>query len=417
MLYSMQISAVKNPVDYVSTLVGTQSKFELSTGNTYPATALPWGMNFWTPQTGKMGDGWAYTYDADKIRGFKQTHQPSPWMNDYGQFSIMPITGGLVFDQDQRASWFSHKAEVAKPYYYKVYLADHDVTTELVPTERAVMFRFTYPETKNAYVVIDAFDKGSYVKVIPEENKIIGYSTKNSGGVPENFKNYFVIQFDKPFTFTSGVKENNILPNETEVQGNHSGALISELCPGTVPEARRFLIRNRLIAALSSTLIVAQARARSGALNTAGWANELNRRVFAVPGDVTMPHNTGCNRLIQEGQASIICSLTDIDEFCHAAHRPQSADAADNDDEPSEESTDTSLSQPTNATAAILKAIRTCSAKYGHVSTDGLLAILAESNPGEYSISRISMELGLMELNGLICTQHGNITITDASAT
>ncbi|GLL55480.1 alpha-1 2-mannosidase [Bacteroides finegoldii] len=226
MLYSLQSSAVKNPVDYVSTLVGTQSKFELSTGNTYPATALPWGMNFWTPQTGKMGDGWAYTYDADKIRGFKQTHQPSPWMNDYGQFAIMPITGGLVFDQDRRASWFSHKAEVAKPYYYKVYLADHDVTTELAPTERAVMFRFTYPETKNAYVIVDAFDKGSYVKVIPEENKIIGYSTKNSGGVPENFKNYFVIQFDKPFTFVSTVFENNILPNETEAKGNHTGAVI-----------------------------------------------------------------------------------------------------------------------------------------------------------------------------------------------
>ena len=225
-LYSLQSSAVKNPVDYVSTLVGTQSKFELSTGNTYPATALPWGMNFWTPQTGKMGDGWAYTYDADKIRGFKQTHQPSPWMNDYGQFAIMPITGGLVFDQDQRASWFSHKAEVAKPYYYKVYLADHDVTTELAPTERAVMFRFTYPETKNAYVIVDAFDKGSYVKVIPEENKIIGYSTKNSGGVPENFKNYFVIQFDKPFTFVSTVFENNILPNEIEAKGNHTGAVI-----------------------------------------------------------------------------------------------------------------------------------------------------------------------------------------------
>ena len=225
-LYSLQSSAVKNPVDYVSTLVGTQSKFELSTGNTYPATALPWGMNFWTPQTGKMGDGWAYTYDADKIRGFKQTHQPSPWMNDYGQFAIMPVTGGLVFDQDRRASWFSHKAEVAKPYYYKVYLADHDVTTELAPTERAAMFRFTYPETKNAYVIVDAFDKGSYVKIIPEENKIIGYSTKNSGGVPENFKNYFVIQFDKPFTFISTVSENNILPNETEAKGNHTGAVI-----------------------------------------------------------------------------------------------------------------------------------------------------------------------------------------------
>ena len=225
-LYSLQSSAVKNPVDYVSTLVGTQSKFELSTGNTYPATALPWGMNFWTPQTGEMGNGWAYTYNADKIRGFKQTHQPSPWMNDYGQFAIMPITGGLVFDQDRRASWFSHKAEVSRPYYYKVYLADHDVTTELAPTERAVMFRFTYPETKNSYVIVDAFDKGSYVKVIPEENKIIGYSTKNSGGVPENFKNYFVIYFDKPFTFVSAVSENNILPNETEVKGNHTGAII-----------------------------------------------------------------------------------------------------------------------------------------------------------------------------------------------
>ena len=225
-LYSLQSSAVKNPVDYVSTLVGTQSKFELSTGNTYPATALPWGMNFWTPQTGEMGNGWAYTYNADKIRGFKQTHQPSPWMNDYGQFAIMPITGGLVFDQDRRASWFSHKAEVSRPYYYKVYLADHDVTTELAPTERAVMFRFTYPETKNSYVIVDAFDKGSYVKVIPEENKIIGYSTKNSGGVPENFKNYFVIYFDKPFTFVSADSENNILPNETEVKGNHTGAII-----------------------------------------------------------------------------------------------------------------------------------------------------------------------------------------------
>ncbi len=66
------------PSEYVSTLVGTQSDYALSTGNTYPAVALPWGMNFWTPQTGPMGDGWAYTYGAHTIRGFKQTHQPSP---------------------------------------------------------------------------------------------------------------------------------------------------------------------------------------------------------------------------------------------------------------------------------------------------------------------------------------------------
>jgi len=197
----------QTPVDYVSPLVGTMSKPSLSTGNTYPAIALPWGMNFWTPQTGKMGDGWAYTYDADKIRGFKQTHQPSPWINDYGQFSIMPVTGdkdklSRMFDEDERASWFSHKSEIAKPYYYKVYLADYDVVTEITPTERAAMFRFTFPERECSYVVVDAFDNGSYLKIIPEENKIIGYTTKNSGGVPENFKNYFVIVFDKPFTYS-----------------------------------------------------------------------------------------------------------------------------------------------------------------------------------------------------------------------
>ena len=190
----------KDYVGYVSPLVGTQSSFELSTGNTYPATAHPWGMNFWTPQTGKMGDGWQYVYTANKIRGFKQTHQPSPWINDYGQFSLMPVTGKPEFDEDKRASWFSHKGEVSHPYYYKVYLAEHDVVTELTPTERAVMFRFTFPDN-DSYVVVDAFDRGSFIRIIPEENKIIGYTTRNSGGVPDNFKNYFVIEFDKPFVY------------------------------------------------------------------------------------------------------------------------------------------------------------------------------------------------------------------------
>lgn len=215
-----------SPVDYVSTLVGTDSKYELSTGNTYPAIALPWGLNFWSPQTGEMGSGWMYTYHADKIRGFKQTHQPSPWMNDYGQFALMPITRKPLFDQDERASWFSHKTEVAKPHYYKVYLADHDVTTEITPTERAAMFRFTFPDTDSSFVIADAFDRGSYVKIIPEENKIIGYTTRNSGGVPENFKNYFVIEFDKPFTYFATVNDGEIVKNELEFSGNHAGAII-----------------------------------------------------------------------------------------------------------------------------------------------------------------------------------------------
>ena len=215
-----------DPVEYALPLMGTQSSFELSTGNTYPAIARPWGMNFWTPQTGKMGDGWQYVYTANKIRGFKQTHQPSPWINDYGQFVIMPVVGAPEFDQDKRASWFSHKSEVVKPYYYKAYLADHDVITELTPTDRAALFRFTFPENDHSYIVVDALDNASYIKVIPEENKIIGYSTKNSGGVPENFKNYFIIEFDKPFTYEATFADNSLNEGAKEQTSKHVGAVI-----------------------------------------------------------------------------------------------------------------------------------------------------------------------------------------------
>ena len=220
------VDKITDPADWVNPLMGTQSKHALSNGNVYPAIAVPWGMNFWTPQTGKMGDGWVYTYDADKINGFKQIHQPSPWIGDYGQFAIMPLTGKPLYKEEERASWFSHKAETVKPYYYSVYLAEHDVVAELTPTERAAMFRFTFPENEHSFVTIDALDKGSYIKIIPSERKIIGYSTKNSGGVPENFKNYFVIIFDKPFTYQATFDKQELKEGQLEVQSEHTGAVI-----------------------------------------------------------------------------------------------------------------------------------------------------------------------------------------------
>lgn len=208
-------ASAAEPVDYVSTLVGTLSKHSLSTGNTYPAIAMPWGMNFWTPQTGKMGDGWQYVYTEDKIRGLKQTHQPSPWINDYGQFAIMATVGTPVFDEDQRASWFSHKAETATPYYYKVYLADWDVVAEVSPTERAAIIRFTFPETRQANIVVDAFDGGSKVSVDPSKRQIVGYTVKNSGGTPQNFRNYFVMELDHDFRLSQ------------HIDGNRQGAIVT----------------------------------------------------------------------------------------------------------------------------------------------------------------------------------------------
>ncbi len=226
-LISSQLRAqIAEPEELVNPLMGTLSKVSLSNGNTYPAIGLPWGMNLWSPQTGKMGDGWMYTYDADKIRGFKQTHQPSPWMNDYGQFAIMPTVGKIKINQDERASWFSHKSEVAKPYYYSVYLADADVTTELAPTERAAIFQFTFPESDSSFIVIDAIDKGSYVKVIPEENKIIGYSTRYRRGNLTNFKNYFVIYLSKKMTMAHTWRGSVLVKDSLEIAANHVGAVV-----------------------------------------------------------------------------------------------------------------------------------------------------------------------------------------------
>ncbi len=214
------------PADLANPLMGTDSEYLLSHGNTYPAVALPFGMNFWTPQTRRNGDGWAYTYDDHKITGIKQTHQPSPWINDYAAFSLMPVTGGHRITEEQRASWFSHKAEVARPYYYSVYLADYDITAEVTPTERSALFRFTFPGSDSSVVLIDAFAGGSMVKIIPADRKVIGYCRNNHGGVPENFHNYFVIIFDRDFSFSYATLDGKPFPGSTEQAGDHAAAVI-----------------------------------------------------------------------------------------------------------------------------------------------------------------------------------------------
>lgn len=214
-------------VDLVNPLMGTDSSPELSYGNTYPSVSVPWGMNAWTPMTGKMGDGWAYTYDAYKIRGIKQTHQPSPWMNDYAAFSLFAETGPLKIREEERQSWFSHKAEEARPYSYRVYLADYDIKAEVTPTERAAIFRFTFPKSDQAHILLDAFADGSSVRIIPGQRRIVGYVRNNHGGVPGNFRNYFVAEFDKPFEVSRTWGDKWTLAKETARDGDHVGAVVS----------------------------------------------------------------------------------------------------------------------------------------------------------------------------------------------
>ncbi len=218
-----------NPADlvqYVNTLQGTNSHFGLTRGNTYPTTALPFGMHTWTPQTGVNGDGWKYQFFKDSIRGFQQAHQCSSWTNDYCVFSLMPVTGLLALNQFDRAAKFSHENEIAKPNYYKVKL-DNQITTEMSPTERGAHLRFSFPKKQKSYVVFDGYTGFSQVKIYPKENRITGY-VHNGRGLTDNFKSYFVIQFDRPIR-DYGVWENREQQRwsgEREREGRGAGAWV-----------------------------------------------------------------------------------------------------------------------------------------------------------------------------------------------
>ena len=220
------------PVDLVRPLMGTDNTKELSCGNLYPAICRPWGMNVWTPQTGKMGNGWIYLYADRRIRGFRQTHQPSPWIGDYGQFAVMPITGKTVFKEDERASWFTHKTEVATPATYRVYLAEHDVTVELAPTERAAIFRVTYPETDTAQFVVDAFDEGSAIQVDAARRRISGWSSKRNvrgnekDDPPRALRNWFVLEFDHPFAAAPVWADGTFREGQTACEAKHAGVVV-----------------------------------------------------------------------------------------------------------------------------------------------------------------------------------------------
>ncbi len=187
----------KELVEYVNTLQGTNSNFKLTRGNTYPTTALPFGMHTWTPQTGKNGDGWKYQYEKTTIRGFQQAHQCSSWTTDYDVFSFMPVTSLLV-GEDARATGFSHNNEIAKPHYYRVQL-NNNIVTEMSPTERGAHLRFTFPKNDSAFLVLDGYTGFSGVKIWPAERKITGYVMNNKNNKGNLIKCYLEVVFDKPF--------------------------------------------------------------------------------------------------------------------------------------------------------------------------------------------------------------------------
>ncbi len=90
------------------------------------------------------------------------------------------------------------------------------------------------------------------------------------------------------------------------------GQVVAEVPPGATPTRQGFLTRNRLVAAMTGVTVVVEAAFRSGALNTASWAQSLLRVVAAVPGPVTSPLSAGCHRLVREGGAVLVTGADEV---------------------------------------------------------------------------------------------------------
>lgn len=213
-------------VQLVNTLQGTNSDFGLSRGNTFPATARPFGMHMWTPQTGRNGDGWKYQYARDTIRGFQQSHQCSPWSNDYAVFSLMPVSGPLKVNEDERAVRFRHADEVAKPHFYRVRL-ESGVMAEMTTTERCAYLQLTFPPDKDASLVFDGYVGHCAVQIEPDERLLIG-RVKNGRNLPEDFRNFFVMEFDQPIVGSGTWRHDSdaIDVNSMETHGEKIGAFV-----------------------------------------------------------------------------------------------------------------------------------------------------------------------------------------------
>lgn len=282
LLQTISIGAqLKDLVQYVNTLQGTDSHFGLSYGNTYATTAMPYAMHTWSAQTGANGEGWKYQYSVDKIRGFQQAHQCSPWVSDYAVYSFMPMEGALEVNQEKRASKFSHSNEIAKPHYYKVTL-DNGITTEMAPTTRGVHLRFSFPGNGDAYLVLDGYTDMSEVKIDPQKRQITGWvNNQRFVNHAENFRSYFVVQFDKPFE-AYGTWENQndkTFPAEIYRQGKGSGAYL-KFKKGAKVQAKAassYISRQQAILTLNRELGSDKNLEQTKARGAETWNKLLNR--------------------------------------------------------------------------------------------------------------------------------------------
>ncbi|MER5887034.1 GH92 family glycosyl hydrolase [Streptomyces sp. NPDC001941] len=216
---SLKVRAPEKPLarvsDYASTVRGTNSSGSFSRGNTFPATAVPHGFNFWTPVTNAASKSWLYEYargnNADNlptVQAFAASHEPSPWMGDRQTFQLMPsaAAGAPETDRVKRGLAFRHEKETARPHYYGVTF-ENGLKAEIAPTDHAAMMRFTYPGD-DASVVFDNVTEEGGLTLDPATSSFTGFSDVKSGLSTGATRMFVYGVFDAPVTGSAaqGVK-------------------------------------------------------------------------------------------------------------------------------------------------------------------------------------------------------------------
>jgi len=190
--------------DLVNPLVGTAAE-----GQTFPIAGVPFAMTDWTPQT---RDGEAkcvapYYWADTRIQGFRGSHFLSgSCTQDYGSFTVMPVSGRLKLRAATRASAYTHVNEITHPYEYSVHLDDYDIRADMTGALHSGLLRFQYNRPGAAWLVIQnnrhpGVSQGQ-VHFDAQRNEVSGsnavYRIYAGNGKPGGFSGYFVLQFDHP---------------------------------------------------------------------------------------------------------------------------------------------------------------------------------------------------------------------------
>ncbi len=277
--------------DWVNPFQGTDSHHGFSTGNTLPLVVMPHGMTAWTPQTGE--DRWAFQYSAARLQGFRGTHQPSPWMGDYGHFLLMPTSGDTP-PTSVAVSESSYRRDqtIARPHYFRTRLLRHDLLAELTPTDRGACFRFTYRRGRRAWLGFKLAE-GQTLRVDRARRLVYGVSTSNQGGVPANFGCHFVAEIGAPIV-ASGRFETPVTTSDgsgttvgawVELRLPRDGRVVVRVATSFIGREQALLNLQRELGARSFDALVASAQTawdrRLGVITLDDVSDEQRRTFYS----------------------------------------------------------------------------------------------------------------------------------------